>query len=101
MNWSTIIEKRWFCKIALIIICFQLDLVVTNGLRLYYDKPRKYAFDKPRKYDAAMLSVGSSVVNLIIPPNREKWMITGSCPKACSSVSTNYVFVCDFGRSFL
>ena len=93
MNWSTIIEKRWFCKIALIFICFQLDLVVTCGLRLYYDKPRKY--------DAAMLSVGSSVVNLIIPPNREKWMITGSCPKACSSVSTNYVFVCDFWRSFL
>ncbi|XP_065055869.1 DBH-like monooxygenase protein 1 [Rhopilema esculentum] len=58
------------------------NLVVTNGLRLYYDKPRKY--------DAATLTVGTFTGrNLIIPPNREKWMITGSCTKTCTSYLKN------------
>eukprot|EP00795_Rhopilema_esculentum_P003452 gene3452-1831_t len=56
--------------------------LITNGLRLYYDKPRKY--------DAATLTVGVATgKNLIIPPNLEEWTTTGSCSKACTSYLKN------------
>ena len=55
-------------------------MVVTNGLRFYYDKPRKY--------DAGALSVGDSAnCALTIPPNQENWIVSGGCTRDCSSVS--------------
>ena len=59
---------------------FFAGFVITNGFRLYYDKPREY--------DAGMLATGvSNQFGLIIPPKQEKWILSGGCSSNCSSVS--------------
>ncbi len=53
------------------------DFVVSTGLRLYYDMPRKY--------EAATLMTGSTAdASLIVPPRQENWVVAGYCPKECS-----------------
>jgi len=54
------------------------DLVVTSGLRFYYDAPRQY--------DAATMSVGqSNSLSLTIPPKQENWTVSAACVKSCTS----------------
>ena len=61
------------------IFLFFLDLVVTSGLRFYYDAPRQY--------DAATMSVGqSNSLSLTIPPKQENWTVSAACVKSCTSV---------------
>ena len=56
-----------------------LEFVVTTGLRLYYDNPRKY--------DAETLTTGIDVSNaLVVPPNQKDWITKGECSKECSAV---------------
>ena len=58
---------------------FAIDMVVTSGLRFYYDTPRKY--------EAATLTTGASVTSaLTIPPKQKNWISSGACMKVCSEV---------------
>ncbi len=53
------------------------DFIVTSGLRLHYDKPRKY--------ESETLVAGHTVnTGMVIPPKQKDWIINGYCSKECS-----------------
>ena len=55
------------------------EFVVTTGLRLYYDAPRRY--------DAETVTTGMSVSHaLVVPPNQKDWITVGECSKECTAV---------------
>ena len=60
----------------------------SSGIRLYYT-------NKPRQEDAAVLTLGHSVIgHMIIPPRVQRYAVHGFCSSNCTDeVSVMYVIM--------